>query len=56
MIWYGLSGAGNRVFTYRLIDSDVAIATCHHLVELNLDTTCIASSFPHGSVFAGRLF
>ncbi len=56
MIWYGLSGAGNRVLTYRLIDSDVAIATCHHLVELNLDTTCIASSFPHGSVVAGRLF
>jgi hypothetical protein len=53
MIWNGLSGAGN-VLIYRLIDSDVAAATCYHLVELDLDTTCIARSFPHGIVFAIR--
>jgi hypothetical protein len=53
MIWNGLSGAGN-ILTHQLIDSDVAIAICHHLVELDLDTTCIARSFPHGIVFAIR--
>jgi hypothetical protein len=55
MSWNGLSGAGNSVVTYRLIDPDDTAATCHHLVELDLDTTtCIASSFIHGSVFAAR--
>ncbi len=54
LIWNGLPGASNKVLIYQLIVSDVAAATCYHLVNLDLDTTCIASGFPLGTVFTIR--